>query len=140
MRRNNSSAYIFFNNNAVRHASPRVTVRTHTAAYGSVRRTCSDSLPPRVCRLAASVMLPLPPCCPGSAALAVPPAAPAAHRSGRVYDLAPVKVAALKSVDKSFRRGDIRCHRNVMNITKPEKIHLIRLGRLWSKWITEKEE
>ena len=43
---------------------------------------------------------------------------------------APVKVAAFKSVDKSFRSGDIGGNGNIMNVAKTKKSIIIRVGNL----------
>ena len=58
----------------------------------------------------------------------------------RIDDLSPVKITPFKSMNESFGGSDVCRHRNIMHITKSEKIHFIRLMGLSCKRIPEKQE
>ena len=53
---------------------------------------------------------------------------------------APIKVAAFKSMNKSFCGGNVGCNRNVVNVTKTEKSGVIRIGILVHGVTEEKEK
>ena len=59
---------------------------------------------------------------------------------GGIYYLTPVKVASFKGVYERLGSGDVRCHGDVVYIAQPQKIHFVRLMRLRSEGISEKEE
>lgn len=58
----------------------------------------------------------------------------------RVYDISPVKVAAVESVDKSLGCSDIRSYGYVMYVAKTKQICLVRFVRFSRYGISEKEE
>ena len=53
---------------------------------------------------------------------------------------APIKVAAFKSMDKSFCCGDVGCNRDVVNVAKAEKSGVIRIRILVHGVAEEKQK
>ena len=52
----------------------------------------------------------------------------------------PIKVAAFKSMDKSFCGGNVGCNRDVVNVAKTEKSGVIRIRILVHGVAEEKEK
>ena len=56
------------------------------------------------------------------------------------YNVSPIEIAALETVDQHFGGSDIGSDGDIMHIAEPEKVHIIRLMGLGVQRISEEDE